>query len=112
MSMQIDVGYYDDRDDRDNHDNCDNRDNERMSLARPHNIEKEHYLTIDEFNYTMKILDEKINSLYKLCRHMSEQQQKDTQIIQRLAMADELSDEFWNVSYFNIFSNVCLIQDT
>jgi hypothetical protein len=65
----------------------------------------ERYLTIEKFNYTMKLLDEKITSIYRLCRRISEQQRLDSQTIQRLVVVDELSDEFWNVSYFNIFSN-------
>lgn len=63
----------------------------------------ERYLTIEQFNYTMNLLDGKINSIYKLLRHVSNQQQKDSQTVQKLAVVDELSDEFWNVSYFNIF---------
>jgi hypothetical protein len=66
------------------------------------------YLTIEQFNYTMNLLDGKINSMYKLLRHVSDQQQKDSQTIQKLAVVDELSDEFWNVSYFNIFCNFIL----
>lgn len=72
------------------------------------NFEGERYLTIEKFNYTMKVLDEKLTSLYRLCRHISNQQQLDSHTIQRLVVVDELSDEFWNVSYlsyFNIFSN-------
>jgi hypothetical protein len=34
----------------------------------------ERYLTIKEFNYTMNLLDDKINSIYKLLRHVSDQQ--------------------------------------
>jgi hypothetical protein len=36
------------------------------------------YLTIKKFNYTMNLLDSKINSIYKLLRHISDQQQKDS----------------------------------
>lgn len=82
------------------------RTNEKSSQI----FEDERYLTTEKFNYTMKLLDEKINSLYRLLRHVSDQQQKDSNTIQRLVVIDELSDEFWNVSYFNIFSNFILTQ--
>ncbi|CAB4425817.1 unnamed protein product [Rhizophagus irregularis] len=59
----------------------------------------ERYLTIEKFNYTMKLLDEKITSIYRLCRRISEQQRLDSQTIQRLVVVDELSDEFWNRAY-------------
>jgi hypothetical protein len=68
------------------------------------------YLTIEQFNYTMDLLDGKINSMYKLLRHVSNQQQKDSLTIQKLAVVDELSDEFWNVSYFNILCNFILLK--
>lgn len=70
----------------------------------------ERYLTIKQFNYTMNLLDGKINSIYKLLRHVSDQQQKDSQTVQKLAVVDELSDEFWNVSYFNIFGDFTLTK--
>ncbi|CAG8776968.1 19141_t:CDS:2, partial [Rhizophagus irregularis] len=65
------------------------------------NIEEcdECYLTIEKFNYTMKLLDEKITLIYRLCRRISEQQRLDSQTIQRLVVVDELSDEFWNRAY-------------
>ena len=31
------------------------------------------YLKIKDFNYTMQLMDDKINSLYKLCRYISDQ---------------------------------------
>ncbi|GET54798.1 hypothetical protein GLOIN_2v1870636 [Rhizophagus irregularis DAOM 181602=DAOM 197198] len=46
----------------------------------------------------MKLLDEKITLIYRLCRRISEQQRLDSQTIQRLVVVDELSDEFWNIS--------------
>ena len=56
-------------------------------------------LTTEKFMYTMNLLDGKINSLYKLCRHISDQQQKNTLSIQKLSAVDELSKDFWNVSF-------------
>src|SRR2546430_450690 len=34
------------------------------------------YLKTKDFNYTMQLMDNKINSLYKLCRYISDQQEK------------------------------------
>ncbi len=87
--MQIGLDYYDyyddceacnncdDCEDHDKYENCDKR-KELVPLPRSHNTENECYLTFKEFNYTMNIFDKKITSLYKLCRHISDQQQKDT----------------------------------
>ena len=57
------------------------------------------YITTEEFNYTMGLLDAKINSVYKLCRYISDQQQQNTKSLIKLVAIDELSDDFWNVSY-------------
>lgn len=61
------------------------------------------YLTTKDFNYTMTLLDNKINALYKLCRHIGDEQQENSRLISKLVAIDELSDGFWNVS-FNIFN--------
>ena len=55
-------------------------------------------LTKKEFTYVISLLGDKINALYKLCRYISDQQQKNTSSLQKLVMADKLSDDFWNVS--------------
>ena len=34
------------------------------------------YLKTKDFNYMMQLMDNKINSLYKLCRYISDQQEK------------------------------------
>jgi hypothetical protein len=57
------------------------------------------YVTNRDFNYTMHLMDNKINSLYKLCRYISDQQQQSTKSLTKLVALDELSDGFWNVSY-------------
>jgi hypothetical protein len=62
------------------------------------------YLKKKDFNYTMNLMDAKLNSIYKLCRLIGDQQRKDSNILQKLASVNELSSDFWNVSYFNIFS--------
>ncbi|PKK66335.1 hypothetical protein RhiirC2_784928 [Rhizophagus irregularis] len=54
--------------DRDDHNKC-------VPLSGSRNIEDECYLRTEKFNYTMNILDEKLTSLYRLCRHTSDQQQ-------------------------------------
>jgi len=43
-------------------------------LLLPNLEDNEHYLTTRDFNYTMHLLDNKILSLYKLCRYISDQQ--------------------------------------
>ena len=62
------------------------------------------YLTTKDFNYTMTLIDNKINALYKLCRHIGNEQQENSRLIIRLVAIDELSDGFWNVSFSNIFN--------
>jgi hypothetical protein len=62
------------------------------------------YLTNKEFIYTMGLLDKKITTLYRLCRHISEQQQENSKSLKKLVAIDELSEQFWNVSFFNISS--------
>ena len=57
------------------------------------------YITTEEFNYTMGLLDAKINSVYRLCRYISDQQQQNTKSLKKLVAIDELSNDFWNVSY-------------
>jgi len=76
--MQIDLDYYDYYDDCKACDNCDDREDcdkrkKLVPLPRSHNTENERYLMFKEFNYTMNIFDEKITSLYKLCRYISDQ---------------------------------------
>ena len=61
------------------------------------------YLTTKDFNYTMTLIDNKINALYKLCRHIGDEQQENSRLISKLVAIDELSDGFWNVS-FDIFN--------
>jgi hypothetical protein len=69
------------------------------------------YLTKEEFDYTMKLIDGKIAALYKLCRFISEQQQDNTKSLKRLVVLDELSEGFWNVSYsVNTFSSSVMIS--
>ena len=71
----------------------------------------ETYLTARDFSYSIGLLDEKINSLYKLCRYISDQQQKNTKSLKKLVAIDELTEGFWNVSYsFNtVYSIIVLI---
>ena len=56
-------------------------------------------LTIKEFNYTMKMMDDKISSIYRLCRYIGDQQREMATAIKKLVALDELSENFWNVSY-------------
>ena len=57
------------------------------------------YLMTKDFNYAMTVLDDKINSLYRLCRYIGDQQQNMANSLQKLVALDELSEQFWNVSY-------------
>jgi hypothetical protein len=59
----------------------------------------ETYLMTKDFNYAMTVLDDKINSLYRLCRYIGDQQQNMADSLQKLVVLDELSEQFWNVSY-------------
>ena len=97
--MQIDLKRLYDKND-DNY-----FDSFELSLPKPSDlISKEtvlsskELLTKEEFTYAISLLDDKINALYKLCRYISDQQQKNTSSLQKLVVADELSDDFWNVS--------------
>ena len=68
------------------------------SLSYSRDDEAKPYLTSKNFNYTMNLIDAKINSLYKLCRYLGDQQQNSLKSLQKLVALDELSDDFWNVS--------------
>ena len=61
--MQIDNEDFDDYDSHDNRDDL-------KSLPKSHDS-KESYITTNEFNYSMNLLNEKITLLYKLCRFIS-----------------------------------------
>jgi hypothetical protein len=69
----------------------------------------EPYLTSKEFNYTMKIMDEKINALYKLCRYIGEQQEQTTKSLNKLVASDELSDQFWSVGYLIVGISILIL---
>ena len=62
-------------------------------------------LTVKEFNYTMSLVDNKINVLYKLCRFIADQQQETSTTLKKLVVANELSDNFWNVSFLAYLEN-------
>ena len=47
----------------------------------------------------MKILDDKINSIYKFCKFFGNEQQKQAKSLEKLVALDDLSDAFWAVSY-------------
>src|SRR3990170_4294549 len=57
------------------------------------------YLTKKDFNYTMGLVNEKINSIYKLCKFIADVQQEEKNSLKKLVAMDELSDNFWGVSY-------------
>ena len=94
-------------DDEDIHNNL-NDDYFKSYSSNKSEAENGPYLTTNEFNYTMSVIDEKIGSLYKLCRFISETQQENKKALKKLVALDELSDVFWNVSY--LFSNFIIFK--
>jgi hypothetical protein len=56
------------------------------------------YLTTDDFEYTIGLLEKKINAIYKLTRYIGVKQKEIEKDIKRLVALDELSEDFWNVS--------------
>ena len=56
-------------------------------------------LTIKEFNYTMKMMDDKISSIYRLCRYIGDQQHEMATVLKKLVALDKLSENFCNVNY-------------
>ena len=54
-------------------------------------------VTAAEFEFSLSLIDEKINSLYGMCRRLEEQQQEILKGIKKLVAIDELSEEFWKV---------------
>ena len=64
--------------------------------------EDKKYLTAKEFYYTMDLVDKKINSLYKLSKHVAEQQKQNSQLKKFVALA-ELSNKFWNIRYLAFY---------
>ena len=71
----------------------------RPLVLKPPIDKDETYLMTKDFNYAMTVLDDKINSLYRLCRYIGDQQQNMSNSLQKLVALDELSEQFWNVSY-------------
>jgi hypothetical protein len=57
----------------------------------------------------MKIMDEKINALYKLCRYIGEQQEQNTKSLKKLIAFDELSDQFWSVGYLIVDISILIL---
>jgi len=47
----------------------------------------------------MGLVNEKINSIYKLCKFIADTQQEEKNSLQKLVTMNELSDNFWSVSY-------------
>lgn len=63
----------------------------------------ERSLTYAEFTYSINLINNKINSIYQLCRFISDQQQQLSKDVKKLVAADELSDDFWKVFILNYF---------
>jgi hypothetical protein len=55
----------------------------------------------------MSLIDNKINVLYRLCRSIGDKQHEDSATLKKLVAIDDLSDNFWNVSFiFNFLINL------
>lgn len=89
------------------------RDSSDMSFVEQEvsSAEEKKYLTATEFNYTMDLFNKKINSLYKLCRTIGEQQQEINRSLTKLVALDELNDEFWNVRLIIILFEFLIFID-
>ncbi|GET03194.1 hypothetical protein GLOIN_2v1870636 [Rhizophagus clarus] len=57
------------------------------------------HITLKDFNYSITLIDKKINVLYEICRFISSQQQENSKSLNKLVAFDELSDGFWNRAY-------------
>ena len=79
-------------------------DRESQRRIRSGSLQTKEYLTKREFDYTMNLLDSKIVAIYKLCRFIGDKQKEECKSLKRLVALDELSDNFWNVSYFTSFT--------
>ena len=55
-------------------------------------------VTLKDFNYSITLIDKKINALYEMSRYISNQQKEDSKSLKKLVALDELSEGFWNVS--------------
>ena len=62
-------------------------------------------LTYEEFDYTINLLNKKIDSIYHLCRFLGDQMQEQTKSIKKLVAIDELSEKFWKVLIFDYFQS-------
>lgn len=95
--------YFDNLEDNDLHESVTSR---RPSQTLIKKSVAKTYLTKEEFDYTIKLLDTKVNSIYKLCRYIGDKQNENSKDLKRLVALDELSEEFWNVSNLTHFSFV------
>ncbi|RGB24738.1 hypothetical protein C1646_803692 [Rhizophagus diaphanus] len=68
-----------------------------LQLPKQVTEKEKSYVTFEEFNYTMNLLNLKVSTLYKLCRYISNQQQENSKSLEKLVALDELSDYFWNI---------------
>lgn len=60
---------------------------------------KQRPLTFGEFEYSVGLLNSKIETLYRMCKVVADQQQECLKSLRKLAALDELSDGFWRVFY-------------
>ena len=58
-------------------------------------------LTFAEFSYTVKIVNTKVDAIYRLCRFLGDEQRDIMKGVKKLVAIDELSDGFWKVFVFD-----------
>jgi Mg2+ and Co2+ transporter CorA len=61
---------------------------------------EEQPVSFRDFAYTMKVISEKIDSTYRLCRLIEDEQKELSRAVKKLVALDELSDGFWKVFNF------------
>ncbi|GBB97636.1 hypothetical protein RclHR1_03020014 [Rhizophagus clarus] len=64
------------------------------------------HVTLKDFNYSITLINKKINALYEICRFISSQQQENLKSLNKLVALDELSDGFWNKSVKKLLPDV------
>ncbi|CAG8525473.1 30940_t:CDS:2 [Racocetra persica] len=72
------------------------------------NIVENANLTTEAFNYSITIVDQKIGSLYQLCRNIANRQKDMSRDLRKLVVFDELSNGFWNIAYKKILKELIL----
>ena len=73
----------------------------------PNVTQSQRPVTVAEFEFCLSRVDEKINSLYKLCLRLDKRQQEILKGIKKLVALDELSDGFWKILEYLLKFSKC-----